>query len=371
MFRFDAQRALRSLAPFAVAALMLAQLPPPAALAGGDIEDLHDEGLPDFDARTGVVTPSASQLALVDGLGATARWNSFGTPQSLIRYGSYLATGLVGDAVTAARDWIRANRGLFRLSDAGVDNLELLNDSEMAGYDGHAVLFRQRFGTLPAAQDGMITVGITGGKIAYVSSSAAGDGNVPAAATLSPQDGWLKAALNTGRSVSLGNISNIRTEGTWTVFNVAGFAQPQRARLVALPTPVGGVRPAYEANVLNVAGGAATAYTSFVDAQSGTVLFRQNRVQRFAPAAPVTTSFSGSYVPPACGVFHGPYNAATGTKTIDVVVSAATPATDIVVDLHYQQQGTIVASSDVLFSPEVIHYAPDPFPTGNYWVQAS
>ncbi len=67
------------------------------------------------------------------------------------------------------------------MSDAGVTALELLNDSKMSGYNGHAVIFRQKFGRSPAAQDGMITVGITGARSSYVSSSSAGDHGRPRA----------------------------------------------------------------------------------------------------------------------------------------------------------------------------------------------
>ena len=40
------------------------------------------------------VAPNSTQLGMVSGLGATATWNRFGTPASLINDGGYLATGL-------------------------------------------------------------------------------------------------------------------------------------------------------------------------------------------------------------------------------------------------------------------------------------
>ena len=62
--------------------------------------------LGDFDARTGTVAPNSTQLGIVSGLGATATWNQFGTPGSLINYNGYLATGLQGpDAAAVARNW--------------------------------------------------------------------------------------------------------------------------------------------------------------------------------------------------------------------------------------------------------------------------
>src|SRR5688572_28259599 len=114
----------------------------------------------DFDAREGSVAPSAEQESIVSGLGAHVTWNKFGTPQSLIKYGGYLATGLSLDVEAAARQWVQDNSTLFRLSAQDAAALELLNLSAMARSKGRAVLFRQRFGALPAAQDGLITVGV-------------------------------------------------------------------------------------------------------------------------------------------------------------------------------------------------------------------
>ena len=66
-------------------------LPAPVALGVGQI--LGGQGsVSDFDARTGQVNPTASQKSAVSTLGASATWNRFGTPHSLIKYGGYLAT---------------------------------------------------------------------------------------------------------------------------------------------------------------------------------------------------------------------------------------------------------------------------------------
>ena len=105
------------------------------ALAIANVRDAQ-QGLADLDARTGKVDPTAAQKQLVSSLGATATWNRFGTPQSLIRYGGYLATGLGSDPVAAAKTSSANNKALFRLSDQGVANLQLANDSPMAGSAG-------------------------------------------------------------------------------------------------------------------------------------------------------------------------------------------------------------------------------------------
>src|SRR5258707_7275094 len=74
------------------------------------------QGLPDLDNRVGSVAPTATQLSTVESLGAKAEWNQFGTIHTMLKHGGFLATGLSGDPVSAAREWIRANRVLFRLS---------------------------------------------------------------------------------------------------------------------------------------------------------------------------------------------------------------------------------------------------------------
>ncbi|HEX8649767.1 MAG TPA: M36 family metallopeptidase [Pyrinomonadaceae bacterium] len=382
----------------------LALLQPGRAFGQAKILDVHDKPA-DFDARVGKIAPTSAQLAIVSNLGAEARWNRFGTPHSLIKHGGFLATGLSGDAVTAARNWIRANRALFRLSDQSVTRLELLNDSRMARSDGHAVIFRQRFGNLAAAQDGMVTVGITNGKVAYVSSSIVGDDAAtltaqadqaaleaaevkggseetplaPTGVSLSPANAWRKAAADVGRVVLPTDITKFRTDNGWTLFDVAGFSHPQRARLVAFPT-TNGIRPAYETIVLDVKGGDANAYTHFVDAQTGQVLFRQNRVYQLAaglppPAAPMpvpmTETFTGAYqedpLPPACGPMH-PFNVPAGTQTIDVLATAAIITNDIVLKL-FDPSNMLVASADTGTSPEAIHYAPVVITPGIYKVQ--
>src|SRR5947207_4739551 len=94
------------------------------------------------------------------------------------------------------------------------------------------------------------------------------------------------------------------------------------------------------------------------------VLFRQNRVQQLA----TTSAFSGTYTATACGMPNGPFAAPTGTKTIDVVATSSLPTNDIVLNLLFGS--TVVASSDVLTTPEAIHYAPTGgVPVGNYSVQ--
>ena len=330
---------------------------PSSVMGQAQILDVH-QGLPDVDVRTESLAPSADQLATVSNLGANAEWNQFGTVHSLIKYGDVLASGLSGEPAAAAREWVRANRSLFRLSESSVSNLELLNDSKLVETQNHVVLFRQRVGDIPVTQDGLITVLIGDGKVYYVSSSAVGDQAAPGAATITATEAWLKAAADIGRAVPLSDILKVAQVEGWNLLQVVGFSHPGRARLTAFPT-TNGVRPAYETIVLDVQGGATTAYTHFIDAQTGEILKRINRTQNLAE----TTTFQGTYSdappgPKACGPRH-PYTITATNKTSIVVTAAAAISTnDIVLNL-YGPAGTLVASADTATSPEAIDYVPE------------
>lgn len=322
-------------------------------------------GFSDVDARVGSVAPTAAQLSQVSSLGATARWNRFGTVQSMIKYGSYLGAGYSGDAVAVARAWLKSNATLFRLAPADIDQLELLNDQKTAGGQSHVVLFRQRYGALPAAQDGLINVSVAGDKVVYVSSSATGPQSAPPAATLSATSAWLKAAANVGHTITSTALSTPAVSDGWTVFTVPGFAQQQRARLVAVPTPAGAARPAFETIVLDVQGGNAHAYTVFVDAVSGEILMRYNRVQH----SQASNQFTGAFTPAGCGTAVPGGTVDAATKQITVAATSTVASNDIVIQLLLN--GAVVAASDDLgVGQEELQYAPaSGVPAGDYFVR--
>ena len=129
------------------------------------------------------------------------------------------------------------------------------------------------------------------------------------------------------------------------------------------------MRAAYETIVLDVEAGDALAYTSFVDAQTGEILFRRNQVENLA--ANDVAAFSGAYqeapATPACGAYHD-FEVTAGTTVIDVTASATVPANDIILELH-KPQGNELTHSDTATSPEAIHYAPPNLETGTYSVR--
>jgi hypothetical protein len=234
----------------------------------------------DADSRTGSVAPTAAQRATVAGLHASVRWNQFGTPESLIRTGGPLATGISGSAVAVARKFLRQHRGLFRLSRADVHRLVLVNDAAIGA--GHAVLLQQRFGTLPAEPDGLVAVGVVDGAVTYVSSSIAGTQSAPAPPTLSAEGAVQAAAANVGRPVSRSDVTRTGGAGRRDAFKVKGMSGPVETRLVAVPTTTQGARAAYAVTLMASTGADPLGVQSYVDARTGQVLVRDDLIDYLA-----------------------------------------------------------------------------------------
>jgi hypothetical protein len=209
------------------------------------------------DNRRGRVAPTERQRDLAAAAGATARWNTFGTPASLTPagVGEPLASGLSADPIVAARAYVDGHHDVLGLTDRGADALELLTSAPLGA--GAAVVFRQRFGDLVAGHDGLLTLGVRDGQIWYVSSSLARDAAAPEPATLSAADAVRLAAADAG------------------IVNPAVMAN----RLVAVPTADRGARAAYQVTLgADLAGADPVAYTSYVDARDGGVLLREDIV---------------------------------------------------------------------------------------------
>ena len=351
----------------------------------------------DVDRRTGVVAPSQAALDLAADLGATApRWNEFGTPHVLFNQLGALTGPRGGAAADVARAFLRENAALFRLDAASVDALTLLNDAAL--YDSpdltrvrdglppgnadvaHAVLFRQDFGDLPSALDGLVTVGVQAdGSVVWLSSSITGDRTVSGDLALSPAAAIAAAAQDV--DLDLGSLRQLGTTGRDATFASDVVSDVQRARLVALPTPQDGVRRAYEVTLLDTAldeHGNPRSFISFVDAESGRVWQRTNKVEHLAQgfgalnsvtmAAPVGTqaapsagAYSVSTDTNGCGAPHA-IEVPAGTAQITATAqSTDNPNTDggladLVVNIL--RKGAVVASGDTAGNPEAVTYAP-------------
>ncbi len=344
--------------------------------------ELHDELVAyekakNLDLRLGRILPEAAQLDAVARLGARASWNRFGTVATLVKPGGYLAEGLGSDAVSAARQWLSQNRALFRLSPLGVSELELVNAAETPHNPARAVLFRQRFAGLAASGGGLITVGVVDGKIYYVSSSSAGEQPPAGSALLTPLQAWLRAAADVLRATPLDDVLAIVDETLstgWNLFNVRGFSQPQRARLMALPLPEGGVRQVYETVVLDVRNGMPMAYVHYVDAETGKVWKRENRVYNASATPLIPSPLRGSFPDAKTCAERFEYTVPGGSAAINLVVTAALPANSLTASLYAvteDGQAQRVAEAGALTGPaQILTYAPSGgVPAGTYQVE--
>ena len=244
--------------------------------------------LPNVDNRRGRNAPTPAQRGGVKP-GSEARFNKFGAPAVLSASGGYLATGLPANEVAAARAYLRRNSALLGLSPNQLDSLELVNAPPIGR--GKAVLFRQVFDGLEAGRDGLVTVGVVDGKVAYLSSSLTTDPTVTNDVVLSTEEAVRLAAKAAGQPA--GPISSTRSENGWLVLDVKGYTDPARARLVGLPTPTNGVRRAYEVLLMDVSGADPLGAVSYIDAGSGELLLRDGIVD-YATDNPAWKVFAAS-----------------------------------------------------------------------------
>lgn len=255
---------------------------PSLSSGAGNIEEIH-QSLAPIDTRTSSVEPTAPQLEAVRDLGATATWNRLGTPQSLIRYGGFLSTGVGGATATdAARAWLDANRALYKLSSTA--SFQVSTEAPLGGNGAYAVVLQQYIDGLPSA-DGYLSVGLVerpgGWSVAYASSTITGDEDLTTTAELSLVQGWIAAAHAVGTDASIVDITDSSTRGGWTTLSVGSLQGNQEARKVAFATPGRGARPAIETVVSDAgATGDASSYRQIVDAVSGEILFRESTIDQ-------------------------------------------------------------------------------------------
>ncbi|WP_134741783.1 M36 family metallopeptidase [Nocardioides sp. 503] len=342
-----------------------------APLSGPDLAKVRTlgdavAGKDDLDAR-GRALPSAVQRRAVARLGvADVRWNRFGTPSSLLPADGVLATAASSDPVQAARSWLSSNAAVFGLTPAKVSALEVVGEQRLAQSGARAVLFRQKFGNLTPALASMVTVGVSGRTIAYASSSLSRTTGTPPAPTLSPLQGWLKAAADVGRAVPGGDVGAIveSVSGGWTRLKVPGFDQEQLVRLRALAMADGSVRPVLESNVVDAAGIPALGYTLMIDAVTGKVLHRENKVENSSDFFP----FTGAITATTCGPKHPFQLTDNATRSVVAVASTVNAVNDIEVRI-FGPGDVLLATGDLGTSPETATYAAPLIAAGTYSVQ--
>ncbi|NRQ35316.1 peptidase M36 [Nonomuraea sp. NN258] len=240
---------------------------------GGKAPVVHDfqgeeHGKPDLDNRQGRVPPPASFAARGAANSADVRWNALGTPAVVTAAAQPLAEGLGADPEQAARTYLKNNESLFGLPPAAVDALEKVAINPIG--DGHAVLLRQKFGDLPAGVDGLVAVGVNGGKVWHVTSSLSRATGAPPAAAITAQRALEIAAKDGGIDLATAPVKKVTP--------------------VAVPA-ADGVHNAYQVVVGGGGQDETAAYTTHVDAVSGAILVRENLVDHFDPENPSWEAF--------------------------------------------------------------------------------
>src|SRR5262249_36810601 len=177
---------------------IVAMAVPSAGRAVVNIEGHTPVPLPDYDSRASAA-PTADQLAAANALGADVSWNRFGAASSVSNNGNYVTKGLQApDAVSAARQWLDANKALFRLD--STDSLAPVTTQPFRGTtNDYAIVFRQVADGVPST-DGVATVALVGSKdagwdVVYASSSLTGGStDVTGSDELGPAFAWTEAA---------------------------------------------------------------------------------------------------------------------------------------------------------------------------------
>ena len=162
----------------------------------------------------------------------------------------------------------------------------------------------------------------------------------------------------------------VKRAGGWQNLSVEGSDSVQRVKLVAFPTPRGGVAPAYESLVVDQA--KVIGERVFVDARNGKLLARYNLVHNLAQSQALaeTIPFSGTLptTPNGCAAQNGPFTVGSGARFLRIFVNADTTQQDILIRLYFGT--TQIAQADTGFTPEVIHYEPPGgVPAGDYFVE--
>ena len=225
------------------------------------------------------MAPSAAQRAAVERLGARASWNRFGAPRSLFRDERLAGRGPpAASRPPAAREFVRRNAALYRLSEADVARARAARRPPAhAAPAPTSSSSASASAACPWPAAGCSSVGIVGGRVAYASGSLGGAGAAAAARSGSAarMPGCARRATSACRAGA--RRRRVSSRAGFGQLRVRGLPTLQQVREVAVPTPRDGVRRAYEVNVVDN-GRAPAAWTVLVDAETGAVLRRVDRL---------------------------------------------------------------------------------------------
>jgi Zn-dependent metalloprotease len=248
-------------------------------------------GFPDLDVRTLTAKPAPAQLAAADRLakvapagkpaapsGLTLRWSGYGTPQ-LLRDNSGYLTGPSGKAAAdIVRNYLEANADLFRLSPAVVSGLELISDYSTRHNGATHIGFQLTDAGLPVFRSIITATVDAKGRIVIIGGSYAPDaaaGN----AILLDETAALGIALEAVGVKAPARLQLRPSAKGFTFENtVADLYKPAPLTAELVSFPMGGGKEARIAWRTVTAVDTTGTYETIVDAETGDILFRQNRV---------------------------------------------------------------------------------------------
>ena len=272
--------------PLCIAALLTFALLPSRGATGAKF-DLSKGGAPNIDvnATAGAVRKATSaQVAALSQFksnysNATVRWNSFaGSPDVMMGF----HTGASSDTPeNVARTFIAANSTLF-----GVDptSLTLVDQKEVMG--GYLVKFQQNVGGANVVNGGLGFVMSANKEIRMITGSTFRGVSVGTAPSLSAD------AAATAAQAALAKYAISRPSGTDQYFTPAldalqaELAPALRAPKLNIFPTADGYRLAW--NVITFSRNPFGLYITQVDANSGQVLYRENKVLAQTPTLPYT-----------------------------------------------------------------------------------
>ena len=341
--------------------------------------------IPFLDSREQRLQPLADQLAAVEALSAVVRWNRHGTPKTLFKRGAFLSGPSAAAPDQVARSFLLQHADLFGLTTAMINAMEVLRVSplhespdyarmlrgEAVDSDNvpHVVLLRQMWDGVPAGgRDGLVSVGVArDGRVAFVGSTLSRETQLGGSVVLSMVDALLAGASDV--DMNLGVLELLPSKAStlidsFNTFTSSLLEDVQRVRLRALPIPGQGVRRVFEVTLLDSSHerGHPQAFIIHLDAETGRIWLRDNAVQHLHDPAepeayPAKASYgqiSGATSEGGCGELHS-LSVDEGNALMQITVTAVDLA-DITMNLYYD--GQIVASQDLLTSPEVLLYQP-------------
>lgn len=267
----------------AVVALVGVSLTPVSARVPDRSTPVVPAGAFDIRAAAAAIDPTPSQQHAARTLrratpGAVLQWNQrFGTPETILRYGSPLA------ANTTPQQWLRTHAGLFGWRASDVDALTVEKTLTLPDGGATVVLLHQTFGGLHGGSFGGSIVAGMDRRGNLLSIRA----NVTRRASLAAGRRIDAAAALTAAAPGAVTRLPLRIQNGWTFFDGPGAAE-SFARPAAFPVGDAPARPVWE---VYYAQAADSVWRTAVDAISGQVLYRHQTVRREAPEGRVFRNY--------------------------------------------------------------------------------